>query len=160
MVTSVQRYNSGLESWLNVFSYMVIMGSIAGLRSTKSHKYTSSFEQTDKYHKKKLTHTHTHTHLPNRLGENCRINRLHLCRGLDTPPQQGYDTKQLDGEVPVILELWGIQSTPSLTSLSGPLWLTVVALDSVLSLVQIELNYVLMLNWIVWNRTVLTFNCL
>ena len=33
----------------------------------------------------------------------------------------GYDTKQSDGEVPVILDLWGIQSTPSLSSLPGPL---------------------------------------
>ena len=28
----------------------------------------------------------------------------------------GYDTKQSDGEVPVMLELWGMRSTPSLTS--------------------------------------------
>ena len=35
-----------------------------------------------------------------------------------------YDTKQSDGEVPVMLELWGMQSTPSLP---GPLWLRVVA---------------------------------
>ena len=41
----------------------------------------------------------------------------------------GYDTKQSDGEVPVMLELWGMQSTPSLPSLSGPLWLGVVAPD-------------------------------
>ena len=27
----------------------------------------------------------------------------------------GYDTKQSDGEVPVILELWGMQSIPSLS---------------------------------------------
>ena len=33
----------------------------------------------------------------------------------------------------------------------------VVAPDSVLSIGQIELNCVLMLNWITWNRTVLTF---
>ena len=33
----------------------------------------------------------------------------------------GYDTKQSDGEVPVMLELWGMQSTPSLPSLPGPL---------------------------------------
>ena len=39
----------------------------------------------------------------------------------------GYDTKQSDGEVPVMLELWGMQSTPSLTLLPGPLWPGVVA---------------------------------
>ena len=37
----------------------------------------------------------------------------------------GYDTKQSDGEVPVMLELWGMRSTPSLPSLpvhSGSEW--------------------------------------
>ena len=33
----------------------------------------------------------------------------------------GYDSKQSDGEVPVMLELWGMQSTPSLPLLPGPL---------------------------------------
>ena len=63
------------------------------------------------------------------------------------PPHKcsGYDAKQSDGEVPVILEHWGIQSTPSLTSLPGPLWARVVALDKVLSMGQIELNCILML---------------
>ena len=39
------------------------------------------------------------------------------------PPNKcpGNDTKQSDGEVPVILELWGMQSTPSLPSLPRPL---------------------------------------
>ena len=32
-----------------------------------------------------------------------------------------YDTKQSDGEVPVILEFGGMQNTPSLLSLPGPL---------------------------------------
>ena len=31
------------------------------------------------------------------------------------------DTKQWDGEVPVMQEIWGMRSTPSLTSLPGPL---------------------------------------
>ena len=43
-----------------------------------------------------------------------------------------YNTKQSDGEVPVILELWEMQSTPLLPSLSGQLWPTVVAPDRVL----------------------------
>ena len=40
-----------------------------------------------------------------------------------TPPHGSsrYDTKQSDGEVPVMLELWGMQSTPSLPSFPGPL---------------------------------------
>ena len=43
-------------------------------------------------------------------------------------------------------ELCGMQSTPSLPLLPGPLWSGVVAPDQVLSLGQIELNSVLMLN--------------
>ena len=88
-----------------------------------------------------------------------------------------YDTKQSDGEVPVMLELSGMRSAPSLPSLPGPLWPGVIAPDRVQSMCQIELNGVIMLNWIVWirtvfdietvhkqnwivwNRTILTFNC-
>ena len=66
----------------------------------------------------------------------------------------GYDTKQSDGEVPVMLELWGMWSTSSLSSLWGPLWPGVVAPDRAISKDQIELNCILMLNWIVWNGTV------
>ena len=46
----------------------------------------------------------------------------------------GYDTKQSDGEVPAVLELWGMRSTPSLPSLPGPLWPGVVAPDRALSM--------------------------
>ena len=60
--------------------------------------------------------------------------------------------KQSDGEVPVMLELWGMWSTPSLPSL----WTGVVAPDWVLSMGQIERKCVLMLNWIAWNRIVLS----
>ena len=40
---------------------------------------------------------------------------MHLCRGLRPTPFNEcpeYVTKQSDGEVPVMLELWVIQSTP------------------------------------------------
>ena len=50
-----------------------------------------------------------------------------------------YDTKQSDGKVPVMLALWRMQSSPSLPSLQGPLWLRVVVPDRVLSTVQVEL---------------------
>ena len=70
------------------------------------------------------------------------------------PTIQWYDTKQSDGEAPVMLELWGMLSTSSFLSFSGSLWPVVVALDRILFMSQIELNSVLMLNWIVWNRTV------
>ena len=46
----------------------------------------------------------------------------------------GYDTKQSDGEVPVMLELWGMKSTSSLLSLPGPLWPGVVSPDRILSM--------------------------
>ena len=50
----------------------------------------------------------------------------------------GYDTKQFDGEAPV-LKFGGIWSTPLLPLLPGPLWPGVVAPDRVLSMCQIEL---------------------
>ena len=43
--------------------------------------------------------------------------------------------------------------------LPGPLCAGVVEPDRALSMGQIELTCVLILNWIVWNRTVLPFNC-
>ena len=46
----------------------------------------------------------------------------------------GYDTKQSDDEVPAMLELWGMWSTPLLPSLPGPLWSGVVAPDRALSM--------------------------
>ena len=52
-----------------------------------------------------------------------------------------------------MLELWGMRSTHSLPSLPGLFWPEVVAPDRALSMAQIELNSVLMINWIVWNRT-------
>ena len=45
-----------------------------------------------------------------------------------------------------MLELWGMLSTPLLSSILGLLWPGVVAPDKVLSMGQIELNCVLMLN--------------
>ena len=58
----------------------------------------------------------------------------------------GYDTKQSDGEVPVILELWEMRSTFSLPLLPGQLWPGVVAPDRILSIGQLELNCILKLN--------------
>ena len=40
------------------------------------------------------------------VGWGCRIHRLHVFRGLSPPQRESlYDTKQSDGEVPVMLEL-------------------------------------------------------
>ena len=50
------------------------------------------------------------------VGWGCSIYRLHLCKGVKPQPNvcPDYDTKQSDGGVPVILEFWGMWSTPSL----------------------------------------------
>ena len=45
-----------------------------------------------------------------------------------------YDIKQSDCKASVMLELWGMQSIPSLLSLPGPLWTDEVAPDRVLSM--------------------------
>ena len=92
------------------------------------------------------------------VGWGCRIHRLHLWRGVRSTRSEcpGYDTKLSDGWAPVMQEFWGMQSTPSLPFLPGRLWPGVVASDSALSMSQIELNCVLILNWITWNRSVLT----
>ena len=47
----------------------------------------------------------------------------------------GYGIKQSDGEAPVVLELWGMQST---SSLPDPLRPGVVTPDRILSMGQIE----------------------
>ena len=62
-------------------------------------------------------------------------------------------TQHSEAESPVVQELWGMQSTPLFPSLP---WPEVVASDKVLIMGQVELNRVLMLNWIVWNRSVFT----
>ena len=67
-----------------------------------------------------------------------------------------YDTKLSDGEVPVMLKLLGMLSTPSLLSLPGSLWPGVVVPDKFLPMGQVEIKYVLNRNWIEWNRIVLT----
>ena len=71
----------------------------------------------------------------------CRTHQQHLCRGVKLFPQQvsWYDAKHSDGEAPVMRDVWGMWSTPSLLSLSGPLWPGVEAPDRVLSMSQMEL---------------------
>ena len=73
-----------------------------------------------------------------------------------TPPNEcpGYDTKQSNGEAPVMIEFGGMQGTPLLSSLASRLWPGVVAPKRILSMGQIELNSVFMLNWTVWSRIV------
>ena len=107
----------------------------------------------------------------------CRTHRLPLYRGVSPPtiaqsagtveyndcfPQRGknsppneyleYGTKQPDGEAPVILKLWRMWSTPSLISLQYPYWPGVIAPEKFRSIGSIELNCVLVLNWITRNK--------
>ena len=71
----------------------------------------------------------------------------------DPPPNEcpGYMTLiQSDGEVPAMLELWGMRSTPSLPLLPCPLWPGVVAPDKGPIYGLNRINSILMLKWIVW----------
>ena len=94
-----------------------------------------------------------------RLFKYCLLPNWLLCRGGRPPTNKcpDYDTKQSNGKVPVMLELWEMQSIHSLPSLPGSLWPQMIAHDMILSMGQIEQNCVLLLNWIAWNRTVLIF---
>ena len=94
------------------------------------------------------------------VGWSWRMHELHHSREVRYPQRVScMDLKQSNGDVPVMMTLWRRQSAISLPSPPSPLSPWVVAPDRALSLGQIELNCVLMLNWIVRNRTVLTFNC-
>ena len=136
---------------------------------THIHTHTHTYTHIDTHmHIHTHIHTHTHTYIyiyiymiftrqfgcP--VGWGCKIHRLHLCTGVRSPSNEcpGYDMKQSDGEGPVMLELWGMQSTPSLPLLSGPLWPGVVAPIRVPCMGWIELNCVIKLNWPAWYRTV------
>ena len=62
--------------------------------------------------------------------------------GYDALKCPGFDTKQSDGEAPIMLERWGMRTIPLLSSLSCPLLLGVVAPERVLSMGQIEVFYI------------------
>ena len=76
------------------------------------------------------------------VGWGSWMHRLYLCRGVRPPPNEcpEYDTKQFNGEIPVMPELWRIRSTPLLPLLPGPLWPGVVAPDRAQSMDWIELT--------------------
>ena len=91
--------------------------------------------------------------------------------GLDSPPSEcpRYDTKQSDGEVPVILwqgPIYGLNRTNGILMLNWIVWLNWIAWNrNVLTIKPyLHLNCVLMLNLIIWNElffdieTVLTQN--
>ena len=70
------------------------------------------------------------------VGWGYKIHQLYLYREVRPTHNEcpRYDAKQSDGETPVMLELWGMQSTSSLPSLIGSLWPGVVAPDRILSM--------------------------
>ena len=69
-----------------------------------------------------FTFRKTNDFLPSRLGL-YNTPAASLQRGKIPPnEEQGCDTKQYEGETPVMLELWGMRSTPLLPLLPGPLW--------------------------------------
>ena len=73
--------------------------------------------------------------LPSRLGL-YNTPTAPLQRGKTPTPDKcpDYDTEQSDGAVPVMLNFWGMRSTPLLPSLPGPLWLGEVTHVRVLSM--------------------------
>ena len=85
------------------------------------------------------------------VGWGRRIHRLLLRRGVRPQPNEcsRYDTKQSDGKVLKMLELWEMWITPLLSSLPGPPWPGEVASDRILYMDQIEIK---------WPYTIL--NCL
>ena len=55
--------------------------------------------------------------------ESCRIHQLHIYRGINSLLNEypRHDSKRFDGKAAVMLEFWGMWSTPSLPLLPGPL---------------------------------------
>ena len=68
------------------------------------------------------------------------LSRLGMLNTLIASVQRGFS------KVPVMHELWGMRSTPSLLSLPGLLWSGVVASDRILSMGHLVPNCVLMRN--------------
>ena len=59
----------------------------------------------------------------NPVGWGSRIFQLYLCRGIRLLQQVSWIWHYRSyGEAPVILELWGMRSTPLLPLFPGPLW--------------------------------------
>ena len=57
------------------------------------------------------------------VGWGFRIHRLHLFRGVRHPYEcPDNESKQSDGEVSVMLGLWGMRNTPSLSLFPGLFW--------------------------------------
>ena len=91
------------------------------------------------------------------VGRCCRIHWLHICRGVR--PLTSVVHMTLNNLMMRFQYSWsfgGMQSKYLLPSLPGPLWPRGVTPDKGQSMGEIELNCVLMLNWIARNRSVMT----
>ena len=94
------------------------------------------------------------------VGWGCRIHRLLLCSG--KPPPHWVSSIWLK-----TIWWWGFSKAGALKNVVYPFiaiaprstLVIVVIPDRVISVDQTELNCVLMLNWIDWNRTILACNC-
>ena len=102
----------------------------------------------------KIRHLYTHAHLPCRLGLK-NAPTAPLQRG-KTPTNEcpGYDTRQSDGEVLVMLGLWVIWSTLHCHCSQCHSSKECFSYDRALSMGSIELNCIHILNWIGWIRNV------
>ena len=112
------------------------------------YKHTHTYiHTTNKHTHNKYTHTHIYIYIykyvwiyvfKEVIAQSAGAVEYTNCfsaEGNDSPPTHTnkcieYDTKQSDGEVPLMLGLWGMRRTPSLPSLPGPLWPGVVAPDN------------------------------
>ena len=88
--------------------------------------------------------------------DSCPVGWWGLQNDNDCFSPEGQDCQQVSWIWHKPVWWWGSRNAEylSLPLLPGPLWPEVVAPDRVLSMGQIELNCVLILNWTVWNRTV------
>ena len=122
--------------YMYIYIYIYILRSLTAWWLLSKEMNTRTWRNIKKY-SSELNERYLDSILICPVGWGCRIHRLHLCRGVRTPPPTSVldmTLKQSIGEVPAMLELWGMRSTPLLPSLPGPLWSGVVAPDRALSM--------------------------
>ena len=143
------KINQQFNQWINQ--------SINQIQEQINHIFDD--ESAILHRKKKFMKYTLKYNLPNcRVGWDWKIQWLLFCRGVRLPTSfLDMILNKLMVRLPVILELWGMPNTLSLPLFPRRFGLGVVTTNRVLSMNQIELNCVLMLNWIAWNENVLTF---
>ena len=139
-----KRYN---KMFFLLFIRWIIIINIAVCHATNIYLVTMPYLQlflitkSSHWYQKIIRKIETFLPILNPVGWGCRIHQLHLCGRMRHHPQKSVldMTKQSDGEAPIMLEIWGIQSFPLLPLLLGSLWPRVVVPGRVLSMSQIEL---------------------